>query len=134
MKNELSIRSLANASRPIGTSAVPALLTALMPKCPICWMALMSALGVGTTVSAGWLRPITLGLLLLPIIPLVISARRSGRYRALLLAVVAASSMYFCKFQLFYDPGVYLSGLVLVGASIWNVVIKRRTDEVRCHC
>src|SRR4030095_3721284 len=134
MKNELSIRSLANASRPIGTSAVPALLTALMPKCPICWMALMSALGVGTTVSAGWLRPITLGLLLLPIIPLVISARRSGRYRALLLAVVAASAMYFCKFQLFYDPGVYLSGLVLVGASIWNVVIKRRTDEVRCHC
>lgn len=134
MKNELSIRSLANASRPIGTSAVPALLTALMPKCPICWMALMSALGVGTTVSAGWLRPITLGLLLLPIIPLVISARRSGRYGALLLAVVAASSMYFCKFQLFYDPGVYLSGLVLVGASIWNVVIKRRTNEVRCHC
>lgn len=134
MKNELSIRSLANASRPIGTSAVPALLTALMPKCPICWMALMSAFGVGTTVSAGWLRPITLGLLLLPIIPLVISARRSGRYRALLLAVVAASSMYFCKFQLFYDPGVYLSGLVLVSASIWNVVIKRRTDEVRCHC
>ena len=134
MKNELSIRSLANASRPIGTSAVPALLTALMPKCPICWMALMSAFGVGTTVSAGWLRPITLGLLLLPIIPLVISARRSGRYRALLLAVVAASSMYVCKFQLFYDPGVYLSGLVLVGASIWNVVIKRRTDEVRCHC
>src|ERR1043166_9518457 len=99
MKNEYSIRPLANASGPIGTSIVPALLTALMPSCPICCMSLVSALGAGTTISAGWLRPITFGLLLLPVITMLISARQSGRYLPLLLAVVAASAMYFCKFQ-----------------------------------
>src|SRR5690242_13539391 len=101
MKNELSIRSLAKPSGPLGTSVVPALLTALIPKCPICWLALLSALGVSTTIGIGWLRPITLGLLLLPVIAVLISARQSGRYLPLLLAVVAAAAMYFCKFWLF---------------------------------
>jgi hypothetical protein len=134
LKRELSIRSLGGRSGSIGTSAVPALLTVLMPKCPICWMALMSSLGVGSTIGADWLRPIAFGLLLLPVIALFIRARRCGRYGAFLLGIVAASAMYFCKFELFSDPGVYLSGLGLVGASIWNAAIKRRTHDFGCRC
>jgi hypothetical protein len=119
----------------IGASAISAMLTAIMPKCPICWMALMGALGVSSTINALWMRPLAVGFLLLPVGALLIRVRRRGGYGPFLLGLAGAVAMYLCKFVLFYDPGVYLSGAALVGASIWNVTNKRRTrDKTECRC
>jgi hypothetical protein len=126
-------RTLAGPSGTIGVSAIPATLTAVMPKCPICWMGLMSALGVSSTINADWLRPLAIVFLLLPVVALIIRARRFGGYGPFLLGAVAASAMYICKFELSYDPGVYLSGVALVSASLWNARRKSR-DKVRCRC
>jgi hypothetical protein len=126
-------RSLVSPSGAIGVSAIPAILTALMPKCPICWMSLMSVLGLSSTIKADWLRPLAIVFLLFPVVALFIRARRFGGYGPFLLGSVAATAMYFCKFQLSYDPGVYLSGAALVGASLWNARRKTR-DKVRCRC
>ena len=94
------------------------MLTVAMPKCPICWMGLMSALGVSSVINKAWLRPLAIMLLLLPVIALFVRARRRGGYGPFVLGIIAAAAMYFFKFELFYDPGVYLSGAALVGASI----------------
>ena len=135
MSKELPSRSLAGPSGAIGLSAIPAMLTAVLPKCPICWMALMGALGVSTTLTAGWLRPLAIFFLLIPVLFLFIRARRRRGYAPFILGVIAASAMYFFKFELFYDPGTYLSGAALVGASIWNATSKRRkSDDIHCRC
>jgi hypothetical protein len=128
-------RSLAGPSGSIGASAIPAMLTVAMPKCPICWMGLMSVLGVSSVINKAWLRPLAIMLLLLPVIALFVRARRRGGYGPFVLGIIAAAAMYFFKFELFYDPGVYLSGAALVGASIWNAAIQRRDrDKIRCDC
>jgi hypothetical protein len=96
-------------------------------------MGLMSALGVSSTINADWLRPLAIIFLLLPLAALFIRARRFGGYGPLLLGIVAASAMYICKFELSYDPGVYLSGVGLVSASLWNARRKVR-DKAECRC
>ena len=119
----------------IGFSAIPTVLTVAMPKCPICWMALMGALGVSSTINADWLRPLAITLLMLSVGALFVRARRRGGYGPFFLGLLAAAAMYFCKFRVYFDIGTYLSGAALVGASVWNVVPKRRpADEVKCPC
>jgi hypothetical protein len=119
----------------IGLSAIPAVLTAVMPKCPICWMALMGALGMGSTIGSDWLRPLAITFLLLPVSALFIRSFRHGGYGPFFLGLTAAVAMYLCKFWFFYDVGAYLSGGALVAASVWNAVPKRRpADDLRCHC
>jgi len=119
----------------IGFSAIPTVLAAAMPKCPICWMAFMGALGVGSTINSDWLWPLAVTVLGLPVGALFVRARRLGRYGPFFLGLIAATAMYFCKFSFNYDTGAYLSGAALVGASVWNVVPKRRPgDDFQCHC
>lgn len=127
--------SLAGSSGAIGASTISAVLTALMPKCPICWMAWMGALGVSSTVNALWMRPLAVAFLLLPLGAIFFRIRRRGGYRPFFLGLAAAVAMYVSKFILFSDPGVYLSGGALVGASMWSVTNKRATRDPReCQC
>src|SRR5258706_1870305 len=119
----------------IGFSAIPTLLVAAMPKCPICWMALMGALGVGSTINSDWLRPLAVTFLVLPVGALFVRARRRSRYGPFFLGLLAATVMYLCRFSFNYELGAYLSGAALVGASVWNSAPKRRpTDDFQCHC
>ncbi|MEY2550085.1 MAG: hypothetical protein QOG12_229 [Verrucomicrobiota bacterium] len=127
--------SFAGPSGAVGASAISALLTALMPKCPICWMAWMGALGVSSTINAIWMRPLAVAFLLLPLGAIFIRVRRRGGYGPFLLGLAAAAAMYLSKFVLFYDPGVYLSGAGLIGASMWSVTNKRGPrEQTECRC
>ena len=120
-------------SRSIGLSAVPMALTAAMPKCPLCWAALMSAVGVGSAINFQWLHPMAVVLLLVSVGASYFRARRRLGFAAFYLTLVAALTMYLCKFRLNYDFGVYLSGTALFAASIWNALPKRR-ENVQCAC
>jgi hypothetical protein len=122
-------------SRGVWFSAVTAILTAALPKCPLCWMTLTGALGVGSLVPSRWMRPVAVAILLLPVTMLFVRARRLRVYGPFALGLAAAAVMYLCKFSLNYAPGVYLSGATLLGASIWNAVSRRRAmGNVRCRC
>jgi hypothetical protein len=119
----------------VGVFAVPTIVAAAMPKCPICWMALMSAFGVGSIINADWLRPLTITLLLVPMGALFIRARRRGGYGPFFLGLIAAITMYVSKYRFYFDVGAYLGGATLVAASIWNAVPKHRPeDDSRCQC
>jgi mercuric ion transport protein len=127
--------SISNQSRNIGFSALSAILVAAIPKCPLCWIALMSALGVGSAINSNWLQPLVVALLFLPVTVLLAGARRRRGYGPFFLGLVAAIAMYLCKFRLNYDVGVYLSGATLLGASVWNIVPKHQAaDNIQCHC
>ena len=135
MNKGVSDQTAFRQSGNIGFSAIPTVLTAAMPKCPLCWMALMSALGVGSTINSEWLRPLAITLLLVSVGALFVRARRRGGYGPLFLGLAAAAAMYLCKFSFFYDNGAYLSGTILVGASVWNALPKRQApNNNRCHC
>jgi hypothetical protein len=116
-------------------SAATAILAAALPKCPLCWMTLAGALGVGPFVTWRWVRPLAAGLLLLSVGALFLHARRLNAYGPFWLGLLAAVSIYACKFGLGYDPGVYLGGATLIGASLWNALPGRRAARAaRCRC
>lgn len=122
-------------SRSIGFSAASTLLLAIMPKCPLCWIALVSTIGVTWPVSSEWLRSFVVALSLMQLGLLLFGARRSHDYRPFLLGVIAAIALYVCKFRLALDAGVYLSGAILFCAAIWNAkLIASQPGEIICHC
>jgi phosphate/sulfate permease len=95
----------------------------------------MGALGVGSTISASWLQPVAMGLLLLSLSALLVRARRRHSYAPFVLGLLAAVALYWCKFRLNNDLGVYLSMAMLLAASVWNSVAQSgRADDVRCRC
>lgn len=130
---QITIRS---QSRNIGLSALTAILIAALPKCPLCWMAITGALGMNSAISFAWLQPLAVILLCCSIGALFVRARRSRHgYGPFCLGLAAASIIYLCKFRLNYDPGMYLGGAALLGASIWNALPQRRAvDRIKCHC
>jgi hypothetical protein len=98
-------------------------------------MALMSALGVGSTVNTTWLQPLAAGLLFMLLCVLLARARRRRSYAPLCLGLIAGVAMYLSKFKFNYEVGVYLSGAALVGASIWNALpLRQAADDTRCQC
>jgi hypothetical protein len=111
------------------------LLMAILPKCPLCWIALTGALGFGSFMTVYWMRPIAISLLLLPLSALFLCARRARYYLPFAMATVAAVSMYFWKFVLNVDAAVYLSGLAIFSASLWNVRVMRKVSaDIKCNC
>lgn len=119
----------------VGFSALTTILIAAMPKCPLCWMALMSALGVSSTINSNWLQPLAGALLCLSISVLLVRVRHRRGYGPFWLGLVAAGAIYLSKFRLHYDSGVYLSGATLLAAAIWNALPRRQAaDNTRCRC
>jgi len=121
-------------SRAVGFPVITTILAAAIPKCPLCWLVLMSTLGIGPVIGSQWLRPIMIFLLLLSTGGLFLRARRLSAYGPFITGLTAAITMYVCKFVLNYDAGVYLSGVTLVIAAVWNVTKRPRNDDVQCQC
>src|SRR5688500_2262910 len=145
---------MTRSSTSIGFSVASTLLLAIMPKCPVCWIALVSAVGLSWPISAGWLRSLTIAFSLVPLglllwnahrsrdyRPLLlgmvaaIALNRSRDYRPLLLGMVAAIALYVCKFRLGLDSGAYLSAAVLFGATLWGAKLRpARASDIICGC
>jgi hypothetical protein len=126
---------MTHQSRSIGVSAASTLLLAIMPKCPLCWMALLATIGVSWPVSSEWLRSFVIALSLVPLALLLFRARRAHDYRPFTLGVIAATGLYVFKFWLALDAGVYLSGAALFALTLWSPkLISHRTNEITCHC
>jgi hypothetical protein len=98
-------------------------------------MGLMSALGIGSVITV---RPAAIGLLLLPLTTLFLCARKSRIYGPFILASAAAVGVYLGKFTLGSDYWMYLGGVALFSASIWNIVATRcrfqKSQPNICSC
>lgn len=117
----------------LSLSTLPVVLTVAIPKCPLCWAALMSAIAVGPAIKFQWLRPVAVTLLLVSVMASFFRSRRRAAFGPFYVTVAAAFSMYLFKFTLDSDPGVYLAAATLFGASIWNAW-PRHSRKTDCPC
>ena len=105
---------------------------------PLCWMALLSSLGVTSTIAFEWLRPLAAFLLLISLLALFVRAKQRAMYGPFVLGVIAAGSIYLFKFRLDYAPGVYTGSIALFASSIWgnlprNLTAIHASDENGGH-
>jgi hypothetical protein len=108
---------------------------AIMPKCPLCWIALVSAVGLSWPISSGWLRSLTIAFSLVPLGLLLSRAHRSRDYRPLLLGLIAAIALYVFKFRIGLDVGVYSSAAALFGATLWSTKsLNAGASDISCRC
>jgi hypothetical protein len=119
-------------------AALPAAAAGLAPVgfCPACypaWAGLFGALGLGA-VSERVMMPLTAVLLAAAVAGLAWQARRRGRYGALAAGALGGAAMFAGQFLLgsavMKDGGVAL----LVAASLWNVLPRRRAAEPCSAC
>ena len=111
---------MSRVSRSIVFSFASTFLLAITPKCPLCWIALLSVLGVSWPIDSSSLRSIVILLTLVPLGLLLVFTLRSRDYRPMLVGIVAAVALYAFKFRLGLDVGAYVSSAALFGATVWS--------------
>ncbi len=89
-------------------------------------IAFLSAIGAGFLINDAILLPLLIIFLAASIAGLCFSFKRHKNRWPLILGGVSAFIILFFAYGMFIRPLVYLGLLGLVGASIWNVFLKRR--------
>jgi hypothetical protein len=119
-------------------STMPATAIALFPAafCPACYPALaglLSALGLGALVSDVVLKPLTVLFLLISLFSLAYQSRRTKRWGPLLVGSLGSIGIYLGLYVLPFRALKIASVVLLIGASIWNVVLtKTKTSGASC--
>lgn len=120
---------------PLGLTLVPTVAAAIMPKCPLCLMGMMSAVGLSYSMKAFWLLPLTLFFLFTAIAALAFQARRRRSYSTFLLGVMAAAIIISGKFYAENNLLIYSGVAILVATSLWSSLSKRKAaDKAECEC
>jgi hypothetical protein len=127
-------RTLGAVAKPLG-SASPALLVALLPKCPACigaYLAILSGLGLDH-VDPGVLQGIMIGGLVVALGLLGRAAARRGRWLVFAVACTGAAIVVAGRW-LDAERVVLIAGVVLLYAGALGVYLRRRVCvEVACH-
>jgi len=113
----------------------PAVAVSLLPKavCPICspaYAAVLSSVGLGFLATT-YLLPVTVGFLTVALAALAFRASNRRGFGPFGIGVIAAALVVGGKFWLGSDSTTYVGVGLLVVASIWNAIPKRRTPD-RC--
>lgn len=98
--------------------------TVLMPKCPICSLALLQVLGIHTAFSAGLVRPVFLAFAGIPVLFLAIQAFRRQTWMPFGMYLLGAGLLVLDR--LYWQVTYPSAGGVLLfaGSAIWTT---------RCH-
>lgn len=115
---------------------VPALGVAALPKCPICLMALLSSVGLGGLIEVRWLLPLMFILLGAAVGILAFRARSRRGLGPFYVGLLAAFILLLSKFYFDNQPSMYVGAALLIGASVWNSLPKRRprAGQSDCRC
>ena len=116
-------------------TVLPGFALSFLPKCPMCWMAILSALGLGTITSASSLQFLSVALLAATLVTFAFRCWRMDHYGPFVLGVAAAIALYSFKMVVHSEPGMFVSGLGFMAASVW---ISRsqapKSVESGCKC
>jgi len=89
-------------------------------------IAFLTAIGAGFLINDAILLPLLIIFLAASIAGLYFAFKRHGNRWPLILGGASAFLILFFAYGMFIRPVVYLGLLGLIGASIWNVFLKRR--------
>lgn len=129
----MSERPLTTVVRPLG-SASPALLLALLPKCPAClgaYLAVASSVGLDQ-VSSSALLAVTIAGLAIALVLLGRAAARRGRWLAFAVAVLGAVVVTGGRLA-DASRAAQLVGAILLYAGALRIYPGRRPARRACH-
>jgi len=108
----------------------------LLPfKCPACWplyLGLLSSLGIGVAAVKPYIAPLATVLLAVSVAPLAYGAKTRNGYGPLLLGVAASAAILFYLFAMPLKPVFYAGAILLVSASVWNILPNRKSKADPC--
>ncbi len=117
MKGETGRRGVSTMLPGIGAWFLPA------GVCPACWPAYAgaaSSLGLGFTLSAGFLVPVAVSLLVLSLFALGYRAQKRRGYGPLVLGIVGALGVLTGKLLLSSEVPSTIALAAIVAAGLWN--------------
>lgn len=117
--------------RKLGLLTIPGVLVSLLPAlaCPLGWplyAALLYSFGLGFLTSSVYLLPLTGALLAIAVVGLALQARTVG-YVPLVLGLASFAVIVPGKFILASDLMTFAGVALMVIASVWTLVPRRRT-------
>ena len=117
-----------SSARTFGALAL-SFLVAFFPKCPMCWAAYCSALGLAGISGSPYMEallPLLVAMLGFHLISLAKQVGKVG-YGPLLISVAGAATLFLVRH---FTPSLQwgLNGgiLLIVGGSVWNSFVMRR--------
>src|SRR5262249_29576471 len=121
-----------------GVLTLPAVAVSLLPKvaCPVCapaYTALLSAVGLGF-LGRRYLLPVTAGFLTLALAALVFRASDRWGRGPFGVGVAGAAAVRGGGFLLGSDSTSYVGVGLILAASIWNAIPRRKTPEACLAC
>ncbi len=115
----------------------PAVAVSILPSltCPLCWpayAAVLSSIGAGFLMSSAYLLPVTAALLAAALAGLGVQARQHGGYGPLLLGLLSSALIMAGNFAFASAVGTYAGAALLVGASVWGLLLRRPAAGPTC--
>ncbi len=109
---------------------LPGVIVSLLPSaaCPAClavYGAVLSALGLGVLVTERALVPLIAACLALGVLSVAWTTRSHGRYGPLVATLVGSLAVVLGRLIWTLPPVLYGGIALLVGASLWNLWLKR---------
>ena len=111
----------------IGASA--SLAIAFFPKCPVCWTAYMSVLGIAGLEQipySPWLRPALAVLMLLNLLSVWVRGRSTGPMIGFYLVAAGVTTILLSKTSAVLDPAAVAGVLLTVAGSLVSAMERRR--------
>ncbi len=113
-------------------ATIPATVIAVFPSvfCPACYpalAALLSSMGLGFFASEAVLQPLTIIFLLIALFGLFYECTKIKRYESFIIGTLGAMGIYAGHYWFSSSILTYGSVALLIGASIWNLIIKKRS-------
>jgi hypothetical protein len=120
-------------------AAIPATTIAVFPSvfCPACYpalAALLSSFGLGFFASEAVIQPLTVTFLLIALLALFYQSYKLKKYGSFAIGVIGALGIYAGHYLFPSLVLTYTSVAMLIGASIWNLVNKKKLFNKRGEC
>ena len=114
-------------------SLLPALLAAILPKCPLClasYIGVFGAFGVSPLLYGFWIMPVALLASSATLVLLYLQARKNRQYLPLLPGLPAPLVIFAGKFYFDSDRLIYAGLVLLLISSLWLAISSKK--RARC--